>query len=278
MTPPDTDTDTGPGGPIRLMICEDDDRLRGHLARMLGLAEGLLVVDAVPTAELAEQRLVSPEARTSAALEATASPEAMARAKAMAHTTPAPEATRAADAADAADAGTESKTKAVDVLLLDLELPGMDGLELLARLPGPPAGPEVLILTTYADADRVFEAMRRGAAGYLVKGVRSERLAEAIAEVAAGGTVIEPRLAKRFWNLFRASRGGGSRQTLDLTEAEVEVLTLVARGLTNPEVGATLGTSRRRVKSHLEAIYRKLGVSSRVEAVLQATAVGLISL
>jgi len=270
-----TSLDTGPGGPIRLMICEDDDRLRGHLARMLRLVEGLSVVDAVPTAELAAQRLIPPEARRSAQPEATAPKEAMARAKVMAQ---AAKATAATEAAAAAEAGTESTTDAVDVLLLDLELPGMDGLELLSRLPGPPAGPEVLILTTYADADRVFEAVRRGAAGYLVKGGDSERLAEAIAEVACGGTVIEPRLAKRFWNLFQASRGSASQHNLGLTEAEVEVLTLVARGLTNPEVGATLGTSRRRVKSHLEAIYRKLGVSSRVEAVLQATAVGLISL
>ncbi|MDY0003825.1 MAG: response regulator transcription factor [Polyangia bacterium] len=166
-----------------------------------------------------------------------------------------------------------------DVLLLDLELPGMDGISLIGHLPPPPAGPEVLILTTFADADRVFDAIRKGAAGYLVKGVEASRLSEALQEVAAGGTVIEPRLARRFWNLFEASRGHpGDPDSLGLTAEEIEVLTLAARGLTNPEVSLTLGTSRRRVKSHLESIYRKLGVAGRVEAVLKACGAGLITL
>lgn len=166
----------------------------------------------------------------------------------------------------------------VDVLLLDLELPGMDGITLLGHLPPPPTGPEVLILTTYAKEERVFLAMRQGAAGYLVKGMDGERLCAALREVASGGTVIEPRLARRFWSLFEASRGRQQLQGPDLTTEEIEVLTLVARGLTNPEVGATLGQTRRRVKAHLEAIYRKLGVSGRVEAVLKASGAGLIQL
>lgn len=245
--------------PVRVFLCEDDARLRRHLARSLESVDHLAVVGQAPTAEAAAEAL----------------------------------------SAARPDPG-------VDVLLLDLELPGMDGLALLAQLPPPPDGPEVLILTTYADADRVFEAMRRGAAGYLVKGVGRDRLAEAIGEVASGGTVIEPRLARRFWNLFEASRGhlpsaegnagtpggaggaGGAGTSgdagdagdagLGLTEEEVEVLGLVARGLTNPEVGSVLGTSRRRVKRHLEAVYRKLGVSGRVEAVIRVTAAGLIEL
>ena len=166
----------------------------------------------------------------------------------------------------------------LDVLLLDLELPGMDGLGLLRRLPGPPKGPEVLILTTFADADKVFQAMRLGAAGYLVKGVGQQVLLTALREITAGGTVIDPRLARRFWNLFEASKGHGDAAHLGLNDDEVTILTLVARGLTNPEVGQTLGTSRRSVKSHLENIYRKLAVTNRVEAVLKAAAVGLIEL
>ena len=215
---------------LRVFVCEDDPRMRGHLVRVMRLADDVTLVDEAGTAEAAEARLA------------------------------------------------ELGPGAVDVLLLDLELPGMDGLGLLSKLPGPPAGPEVLILTTYADADKVFEAVKLGAAGYLVKGVDSEHLTEALWDVHRGGTVIEPRLAKRFWNLFEASRGAQGADELGLSEAEVEVLTLVARGLTNPEVGATLGTTRRRVKTHLEAIYKKLGVSSRVEAVLKATAAGLVEL
>lgn len=185
---------------------------------------------------------------------------------------------RVGDAGSAEEAESHLGSGDVEVLLLDLELPGMDGLELLRRLPGPPRGPEVLILTTFADAEKVLEAMRRGAAGYLVKGVPGDDLLTALHEVAAGGTVIEPRLARRFWNLFEASKGRRDPDSLGLSEDEVSVLNLVARGLTNPEVGHTLGTTRRRVKGHLESIYRKLEVSSRVEAVLKATAAGLVEL
>ncbi len=182
------------------------------------------------------------------------------------------------EAASAEEAEPHLGEGAVDLLLLDLELPGMDGMSLLGRLAGPPVGPEVLILTTFADSGKVLEAMRLGAAGYLVKGIAGSRLIEAVREVAAGGTIIEPRLARRFWNLFEASRGRRSQGALGLTEEEVTVLNLVARGLTNPEVGRTLGTTRRQVKGRLESIYRKLGVRSRVEAVLKATAAGLVDL
>lgn len=185
---------------------------------------------------------------------------------------------RVGEASSAEEAEPRLGSGMVDVLLLDLELPGMDGLELLARLPCPPQGPEVLILTTFADADKVLEAMRRGAAGYLVKGVSADKLLAALREVAAGGTVIEPQLARRFWNLFESSKGQRDPGSLGLNDDEVTVLNLVARGLTNPEVGHTLGTTRRRVKAHLESIYRKLDVSSRVEAVLKATAAGLVEL
>jgi len=185
---------------------------------------------------------------------------------------------RIGDASSAEAAEPHLSAGDVDVLLLDLELPGMSGLELLGRLPGPPRGPEVLILTTFADAEKVLEAMRRGAAGYLIKGVSADTLLTALREVAAGGTVIEPRLARRFWNLFEASKGRKDPDALGLSDEEVTVLNLVARGLTNPEVGHTLGTTRRRVKGHLESIYRKLNVSGRVEAVLKATAAGLVEL
>ncbi len=185
---------------------------------------------------------------------------------------------RVGEAANAEEAEPHLVSGDVDVLLLDLELPGMDGLALLERLPGPPLGPEVLILTTFADADKVLEAMRQGAAGYLVKGVPADKLLAALREVVAGGTIIEPRLARRFWNLFEASKGRQEPDSLGLSDDEVTVLNLVARGLTNPEVGHTLGTTRRRVKGHLESIYRKLNVSGRVEAVHKATAAGLVEL
>ena len=163
------------------------------------------------------------------------------------------------------------------LLLLDLELPGISGMDVIERLVGTASAPEILVLTTFTDEAKLFEAMRRGAAGYLVKGIAPAKLESAIREVMAGGTVIESQLARRFWNYF-ASVQGKSGQDHGLTAEELEVLTLVGRGLSNPEAAQALGSSRRRIKNHLERIYRKLGVSSRVEATVKALQAGLIEL
>jgi DNA-binding NarL/FixJ family response regulator len=164
-----------------------------------------------------------------------------------------------------------------DLLLLDLELPGIDGVQVIRRLVAAGEAPEILVLTSFADEDRVFEAVRAGAAGYLVKGLAPARLVRAVREVVAGGTVIEPSLARRFWNYFASVRGRG-QQDYGLTAEELEVLTLVGRGLSNPEAAQALGASRRAIKSHLERIYRKLEVNGRVEATVKALQEGLIEL
>ena len=166
----------------------------------------------------------------------------------------------------------------VDVLLLDLELPGMQGLELVEHLPPPPKGPEILILTSFNDENRVFRAMKSGAAGYLVKGVGTARLLSAVNEVALGGTVIEPRLARRFWNLFQASVGHAPSDPFGLDEDELQVLSLLAKGLTNPEMGDLLHQGRRKIKLILERLYEKMQVKSRVEAVVAGFKAGLLDL
>ena len=183
------------------------------------------------------------------------------------------------EAGSGEDACEKARSLAPDLLLLDLELPGIGGLEVIEHLVPHGAGAqiEILVLTTFADETMLFEAMRRGAAGYLVKGIAATKLAAAIREVMAGGTVIESRLARRFWNYF-ASVQGSSGEDFGLTEEELEVLTLVGRGLSNPEAASVLGFSRRAVKGHLERIYRKLDVSSRVEATVKALQAGLIEL
>ncbi len=164
-----------------------------------------------------------------------------------------------------------------DLLLLDLELPGIGGLEVVQRLRPLLPALEILILTSFADETLVFEAVQQGAAGYLVKGISPEDLESAIREVLAGGSVIEAGLARRFWNLF-VSVQGRMPQDYQLTAEELEVLTLIGRGLTNPEAAQALGATRRAIKTHLERIYRKLGVSSRVEATVKALQAGLIEL
>jgi DNA-binding NarL/FixJ family response regulator len=213
---------------IRIFICEDDNRTRAGLRKVLSSTFGFTVAGEAPTAE---------------------------------------------EALLALQAGV-----AVDLLLLDLEMPGMGGMDLLEYVKPPPEGPEVLILTTFSDADRVFTAIRKGAAGYLVKGGTTARLTDAIREVCAGGTVIEPRLAKRFWNLFEASVGDAGRDPYGLTPDELEVLHFLARGLTNPELGSVLKSSRRTIKLILEGLYKKMGVKSRVEAVVNAVKAGLVKL
>jgi DNA-binding NarL/FixJ family response regulator len=164
-----------------------------------------------------------------------------------------------------------------DLLLLDLELPGMSGVDVIGALCPVLPGLEILVLTSFADEARVYDAVQLGAAGYLVKGIAPRQLEAAIREVMAGGTVIDPQLARRFWNYFASVQGRGD-EGYGLGVDELEVLSLIARGLSNPEAARTLGASRRTVKTHLESIYRKLGVSSRVEATVKALQAGLIKL
>lgn len=164
-----------------------------------------------------------------------------------------------------------------DVLLLDLELPGMDGLQVLRVVK--PKAPEVqvLILTTFDDAQKVFEAVQLGASGYLTKQASFERLPAAIAEIAVGGTVIDPTLARRFWSLFQSVKAKArAPDPYELTAVELELLRFMAKGLSNAEVGQVLSIDRRTVRTYLLHIYRKMKVHSHVEAVVLALKAGLI--
>lgn len=163
------------------------------------------------------------------------------------------------------------------VALVDLELPGIDGLELVARLKQRDVHCELLILTSFVDDEKVFEAMRRGASGYLVKGGSAERLRSAIQEVHGGGTVIEPRLAKTFWQYFKGVQAPAREEPI-LTAEELELLNLVARGLSNAEAAGVLGVGRRNVRTRLQKIYDKLGARSHVDAVVMALKRGLLEL
>jgi len=165
------------------------------------------------------------------------------------------------------------------LVLLDLELPDLDGIEITRRVRKAHPEIEVLILTTFDDEVRVYEAIQAGASGYLVKRVGPEKIHQAILEVMRGGVVIEPRLARRFWNYFQsvAARPQGREAPL-LTDMERDVLQMVARGLSNREAGEVLRIDRRTVRTHLQHIYRKLGTSSRAEAVVEALKRGLIEL
>ena len=166
----------------------------------------------------------------------------------------------------------------VDVVVVDLQLPGIDGIEVVRRLGALERPPERLMLTAFAAEEKVFEAIRAGAAGYLLKREVPRRLPDAVREVAAGGTVIEPSLARRFWNLLSSQVGRAPADPWGLTASECDVLRLVARGLTNRETGGVLGRTPRQVKLDLERVFAKMGVSTRVDAVTAALRAGVIDL
>jgi DNA-binding NarL/FixJ family response regulator len=166
------------------------------------------------------------------------------------------------------------------LVLLDLELPGIDGIEVTKRVKRRSNEIEILILTSFDDEAKVYEAISAGASGYLVKRVGPEKIRSGINEVMEGGTVLEPIIAKRFWNYFNSLKA--TPQTLTnpwgLTGLEMDVLRYVAKGLSNAEVGRVMTLERRTVRTHLSHIYRKMGVNSHVEAVVLALKAGFVEL
>jgi DNA-binding NarL/FixJ family response regulator len=164
-----------------------------------------------------------------------------------------------------------------DLVLMDIRMPGMDGLEATRRLMRRNDAPRVLILTTY-DADaNVVEAMRAGASGFLLKDVRKGQLVRAVHQAAAGDSVIDPAITARLIErLMGERRRPEAEAALGLLSArEVEVLKLMAKGLTNAELADRLFVSESTVKTHVARILAKLELRDRVQAVIFAYEVGL---
>ena len=176
--------------------------------------------------------------------------------------------------------------KQPDVLLQDLGLPRISGIEVTRRVKRRWPAVEVLIFTIFDEEEKVIEAVKAGASGYLLKGASSEKIVEAIREVNAGGSVIQPNLARRLLRHFHvpetpAGLPPGYREeppTRPLTEREIEILRLIAKGLSNNEAARVLTLSRATVRTHLEHIYDKLEVTNRVEAVTEGLRKGLIEM
>ena len=176
------------------------------------------------------------------------------------------------------------ETRRPDVLLQDLGLPGMSGIEVTREVKRRWPSVEVLIFTIFDEEEKVMEAVKAGASGYLLKGASAQKIVEAIREVKAGGSVIQPNLARRLLRHFRVPESGpppGPARYPDaalrpLTGREIDILRLIAKGLSNAEAAGVLGLSRATVRSHLEHIYQKLDVTNRVEAVTEGLRKGLI--
>lgn len=175
--------------------------------------------------------------------------------------------------AGTAEEGLElAETLRPDVVLLDLEMPGMGGLDAIARFAQRSPLSQVMIFTAYGTDERVLTALRAGARGYLLKGAPAEEIARAISAVHAGETYLDPRVAGSLVAEINAPR----RFAATLTDREREVLRLIADGLPNKGIARRLDISERTVKFHVTSILRKLEVDNRAGAVAVAAQRGIL--
>jgi DNA-binding NarL/FixJ family response regulator len=182
------------------------------------------------------------------------------------------------EAGDGVEAVALTKSLRPDIVLMDVRMPRMDGIEATRQLAalGNPA--RVIILTTFDLDEPVFAALRAGASGFLLKDTRPDDLAAAVRVVARGEALLAPTVTRRLLDRFAGELpGGAAPPALDpLSEREIEVLTLVARALSNDEIAERLTLSRATVKTHLSAILFKLGLRDRVQAAVLAYECGLV--
>jgi DNA-binding NarL/FixJ family response regulator len=166
-----------------------------------------------------------------------------------------------------------------DVVLLDMRLPRLSGLDVLARLAAGGNLPPTIILTTFDDEAIVLEGLRRGARGYLLKDVSLDELVRAIRVVAGGGTAVQPIVSRRVVRGLEAAKAEFPRMEPPdpLTEREIEVLRLMTGGYSNREIARALKVAEGTVKNHVSSILFKLGVRDRTRAVLQAVRAGYLS-
>ena len=170
------------------------------------------------------------------------------------------------EAADGEEALALAERLAPDVVLIDLVMPGVDGIEALRRLRDRMPAARAIVLSSFVDDDKLFPAVRAGAAGYLLKDVQPQELVAAIRTVHGGGALLHPTVAARLMEELADD---------PLTPREREVLALIGRGLPNKQIARELGIAEKTVKAHVSAVLAKLGVSDRTQAALYAVREGL---
>jgi DNA-binding NarL/FixJ family response regulator len=180
-----------------------------------------------------------------------------------------------AEAADGAEAAGVIAQASADVLLLDVRMPNCSGIELLRREQG--KLPPTILLTTFDDDEALFDGMRAGARGFLLKDISLERLADGIRSVAAGATLFRPALTERTRAAYeKPAAPTALALCAPLTGRETEILALMAAGFNNAEIAQALGPSEGTIKNHVSSILSKLGVRDRVRAVLRGLELGHI--
>jgi DNA-binding NarL/FixJ family response regulator len=159
-------------------------------------------------------------------------------------------------------------TDAPDVVLMDINLPRMNGIECVAQLKQRAPKTQVLMLTTYEEGDLIFDSLRKGASGYLLKNMPPAELVQAIEQVHAGGAPMSMQIARKVVNHFQQIKKPRSDME-QLTKREHEILALLAKGFLYKEIADQLGISLSTVRAHLHTVYEKLHVQSRTEAVVK---------
>lgn len=186
------------------------------------------------------------------------------------------------EAGDGTSAERMARALTPDVILMDVRMPGRNGIEATEAITAAVPSARVLILTTFDLDEYAFAGLRAGASGFLLKDTRPAELIEAIRVVAAGEAVVSPRVTRRMLELFadhlpaQVTDGDRPAQLSDLTPRELEVLTLMGQGLSNSEIAAKLVVSEATVKTHVSNVLGKTGSRDRVHAVVLAHATGLV--
>jgi len=185
-----------------------------------------------------------------------------------------------AEAADGEEAVRRVREHAPDLVLMDIRMPGVDGIEATRRIVADPMlATQVLVLTTFDQDDYVYEALRAGAGGFLLKSAPPARLVEAVRVVAAGEALLAPSVTRRLieQHVSRTSQGADAQRVRDrLTGREIEVVGLIASGKSNAEIAGSLVLSEATVKTHVNRILHKLALRDRVQVVVLAYETGLV--
>jgi len=182
-----------------------------------------------------------------------------------------------AEAANGNEAIVKARDLKPDIVLMDLRMPEVDGVEAMRQIRTENPDIKFIILTTYDNDEYIFQGIEAGARAYLLKDSPREEMFKAIRVVSEGGSLIEPAVAGKVLDRF-AQLSRHVRVPESLSEREVEVLTLIAKGISNKIIATTLNIGESTVKTHIQSIFNKLGVNDRTEAVTEAIKKGIISL